>query len=211
MWGQQLPDALEEVAVAAGDPDDLRALTDHDGQRHAEQEADQGGFGQEVGDEAEPGDTGHQQHRTGDDRQRGGEPDRELGVAADRADGGTGQDGGGRGRADDQQPGAAQQRVGQQCDRGGVEGVLRRDTGDLRIGDALRHDQRPGGQRAESVAAQQRRAVAAEPVGDRPGRPVGAHAVSAPVAMPTADARIWPMASPIWPPFLGDRGQCHEP
>jgi hypothetical protein len=47
-YGPLCPQPLEEVTVAAVGSGELGQLADDDGQSHAEQEADQGVFGEEV-------------------------------------------------------------------------------------------------------------------------------------------------------------------
>jgi hypothetical protein len=77
----------------------------------------------------------------------------------------------GRGGADHQLPRAAEQGVAEQPGEGGEQPGLRRQLGDLGVGDRLGHDQCPGGQGGHHVAAQPGPLVVAEPVqgGQQPG------------------------------------------
>jgi hypothetical protein len=91
---QQLPQLLEEVAVAFGEAEEFRQLPDDDRERETDDEALQHRGGGEVGEDTEPEEAGDDRHVS----HREGERDRELHEGVGPAGGEVAHRGGGQRR-----------------------------------------------------------------------------------------------------------------
>ena len=143
----RVPQLLGVGAAAAFDAEERVRLVDHDPEREAEHEAGHHRLGQEGRDPAHPQRAEHEVDDAGDQRER-----RRVLHGLVRAEGGgaddrrhdRGRDGAHRrARALDELVRAAEQRVGRQRRERRVEAVLDGDAGQRRVGEALRHDERP--------------------------------------------------------------------
>ena len=155
--GDDVPCLLEEVAAALGDAEQLGDLADDDRQREADDEPLEHGLADEVRQEPEPQHTGDQRREPGRERQAGGEGGEP--VVADRddiRDGGRRERGGSGHRSGHQVARAAEGGVEDQRARRGVQADDRRDAGDRRVGQRLRHQHGPHRQAGDQVAAQPR-------------------------------------------------------
>jgi hypothetical protein len=156
---RQLPgegiEPLEELAVHAGHPEDLRQLGHHGDQRKTLDEALHHRLGDEVGHPSHAKQTEDEKDYAHRQRQRGRERQIPGGALAhEGADGMCRKQSGGRIRSDDQGPGGAEDSVGQERQRHGIEtddGVYAGDPGvGQRGGD---HDG-PHADAGQEVAAQ---------------------------------------------------------
>ena len=161
---QQHGDPLEDAAGGCGQPGQGGDLADDDEHDQAGDETGDDRLAEELRDPAQAEHADRDEHDTGRDRQHRGQLHRELGVTAgqgahDRA----GQHRDGRDRPDEQQPRGAEQRVGEQGRRQGVEADLHGHTRDDGVpeglGDGEGGDEQAGedvgGQVASGVPAQQ--------------------------------------------------------
>ena len=144
---------LERRVAGKMDAHELADLTDGDRVRKPDDEAVEDGFREELGDQAQPGETGEHEDRAGQQRQGDGERQVALVAAGggQRRDDGGRDDGHRRGRSDDEMPRAAEEGVGDERQRRGVEPVLRRHAGDPGIGEPFGYQQRPDRQRGDDV------------------------------------------------------------
>ena len=148
---------------------ELAGLSDGDGEGEPHDEAVQDGLGEELGDQAEPGQAGEHEDAAGEQRQG----DRECEVAMVAARRGEWRhrrrrdDGHRRTRSDDEVPGPAEEGVGDEGQGRGVQAVLRGHAGDPGVGQRLGYEQRPDRQCGEHVAGQPASLVVGQPAGRR--------------------------------------------
>ena len=187
----------DEVVGVDLEPEQLRQLTDEDGERQPVHVADHRRLGEQVGDEAQPRDGGEDHDRGDHDRQHRGQCHRSLGVAVggdQRKDRGRDHRAERGVRPQDQEPRGAEDRVPEQAQDRGVQAGDRRQAGQLGVRHALGNEQRGEHHSRDEVLAQP-----LEPVGrddPDPGHQVG-HGQQLPVAV--AASLHLPMSRPDRP------------
>ena len=165
-----LPDALHEArrllqeAVAAHrEPEDLGKLADEDGERDPVEVPVPDRFREEVGDEAEPGETAHHAQEARQDGEEPGQRDRPL-----RVPGGEGQDRrrdeGGQRRVGPEDEDAARPEDGVRDERddGGVEPVDGGQARGLRVAHPDGNEDRREDEAGDEVAGEPRALVRAQ-------------------------------------------------
>ena len=162
------PELLEEVTLGLLDPEQLRQLADDDREREADDEALQHRLRDEARQEAEPEEPGGEGEEADDQRERDRELDERIRARrSEIADRGGRERRRGRHRPRDEVAGAPERGVEDQRAGRRVEADDRRDTGDRRVRERLRHEHRPNGQSGDDVAAQPPPLVAVEPAEHR--------------------------------------------
>ena len=153
-------------AVGRG-PGQLGQLTDHDVDRRARQEAGDHRLGQEPRDPAHPEDGEQQEQHPGNERDRRHQLRGLVAADAGQKHRATGHRGERRARAGRDLPGGAEQRVDERARRRRVQPVLQRHSGDSRVPQVLRDDQRRHRDAGGQVAAQPGAIVPWQPCQDR--------------------------------------------
>ena len=165
---QQVPELLEEVALALLDAEELRQLPDHDRQGEADDESLHHRLGDEAREEAQAQEPRDQSRDPDGERHRDRELDEQVRVlAGEIADRSRRERRGRRHRPDDEVARAAESRVEEQRARRGVQPDDRRDACDRRVGECLGHEHRPDRQPRDDVAADPTSVVAPQPGVDR--------------------------------------------
>ena len=131
-------EALEEPADGGREPGEGGDLADDDEHDEARDEARDDGLAEELGDPAQAQEADRDEDGAGGDGEDGGELDRELGVtASEPADDRTGEHRDRRDGSDEEQAGGAEDGVGEQGGRQGVEADLDGDVGDDGVAERL--------------------------------------------------------------------------
>ena len=147
----------EELVALELDAEHLAQLAADDDQRRAEDVADQHRLGQEIGDEAQPCDTGEQRYHADKEREQRGERRIARGIAAgQRRNGGCRHDRGRRLGSHDDLLGGAEQRVHHHRAQRDVQPRDRGDPGQVAVGHGRGHQHRKHRDGHDEFRAQQR-------------------------------------------------------
>jgi len=158
-------DVVKEGALLEVDAEDLGQLIDDDHDADAGLESDQHGLGDEVGDEPEAQNRGHDQDGAHHQREcrRGLEQGGRITIGNDTPELGDCQDRDGRARAHTQHARTAQHGVDDHGHEGRVQAYLDRKTRDSGVRHGFRDDDRRSRQPGDDVGAQPFLAVTADP------------------------------------------------
>ena len=191
---------LTEERVGVGrEAEQLRQLPDDDRDPEAVHVADLNLFGEQVGDEPELAEAEADLDQPDEDREHARQDDRRPGVSGDQQ---------GRDRSEDQRrdrgvrpehqdPGGPEERVADQAGDRRVEARDGRQSGELRVGHSLRHEDRRQDDPGDQVGASRRAGVLPEELD--PGHP----------AMQAAGVRV--LVSELGTRCCAWNLRCHPP